>query len=91
LNAEANAYRKQIQSTIKHQNEQEGSLQKLKHELSLNTAAYNKMSDVEKNTIKGSMLHDQIEKTTQQLNDAENALGNHRRSVGDLRSKPFPH
>ncbi|MDR0712530.1 MAG: hypothetical protein LBF67_09355 [Prevotellaceae bacterium] len=83
LNAEANAYQKQIQSTIKHQNEQDGSLQKLKHELSLNTAAYNKLSEEERNSAKGGDMEKHIEKTTQKLKDAENALGNHRRSVGD--------
>ena len=50
-NAEANKQQKEIQSNISYQNELEGSLQQLKSELSLNTTAYNKLSEAERNTV----------------------------------------
>ena len=43
LNSRASEYQKEIQNNIKYQHEQEGSLQKLKAELSLSMAAYNKL------------------------------------------------
>jgi hypothetical protein len=83
LNTRAQEYQKEIQSNIKYQHEAEGSLQKLKQELSLNTAAFNKLSEAERNTVKGSMIQKQIQETTDKLKEEEDALGNHRRSVGD--------
>ncbi|GHT33992.1 hypothetical protein FACS189434_09400 [Bacteroidia bacterium] len=82
-NTEAQNYQKEIQSNIRYQAEQEGSLQKLKAELSLNTTAFNKLSEAERNSLKGQMLSKQIDETTAKLKEEEEALGNHRRSVGD--------
>ena len=83
LNARSNEYQKEIQNNIKYQQEQEGSLQQLKRELSSNTSAYNKLSESERNAAKGQELQKQISETTSKLKEAEEALGNHRRSVGD--------
>jgi len=83
LTTRANEYQKTIQSNVKYEHEQTGSLQQLKAELSLNTAAYNKLSEAERNTVKGSMLQRQIVETTDKLKEAESELGNFRRSVGD--------
>jgi low affinity Fe/Cu permease len=77
------ALEKEIQNNIKYERENVGSLEQLKAELSLNTAAYNKLSEAERNSVKGEVFQKQIAETTQKLKDAEEALGNHRRSVGD--------
>jgi chromosome segregation ATPase len=82
-NKEAQNQQKEIQSNIRYQNEAAGSLQKLKSELSLNTAAFNKLSEAERNSVKGQMLQKQIQETTEKLKDEEKALGNHRREVGN--------
>jgi hypothetical protein len=83
LNTEANNYQKQIQSSIKYQNEQDGSLKRLKHELSLNTAAYDRLSEAERNGAKGKDMQAHIKGISDKLKEAEDALGNHHRSVGD--------
>lgn len=83
LNKEAQVYQKEIQTNIKYQNEKEGSLQKLRAELSLNTAAQSRLSEEERNSVKGSMLADRISETTAKLKEEEAALGNHRREVGN--------
>jgi hypothetical protein len=83
LNARANEYQKEIQSNIKHEHEQEGSLQRLKSELSLNTAAYNKLSEAERNSVKGSAYLNKIRETTEELNKAEQEMLNFHRQVGN--------
>jgi len=52
INAAANELQKTIQSEIKKQNEQAGSLKQLKSELSLMKAQYEKMSEAERNTVR---------------------------------------
>ncbi len=82
-NKEAQNQQKEIQNNIRYQNEAAGSLQKLKSELSLNTTAFNKLSEAERNSVKGQMLQRQIQETTDKLKEEEKALGNHRREVGN--------
>ncbi|MCL1936993.1 MAG: hypothetical protein FWF52_01180, partial [Candidatus Azobacteroides sp.] len=82
-NKESQNQQKEIQKNIEFQNLQEGSLQRLKAELSLNTAAYNNLSEAERNAVKGSKLQDKINKTTETLKKEEKALGDHRREVGN--------
>ncbi|MDR1544945.1 MAG: hypothetical protein LBS50_11210, partial [Prevotellaceae bacterium] len=82
LTARSNEYQKTIQSNIKYEHEQEGSLQKLKAELSLNTQAYNKLSEAQKQQV-GATYAKAIVDTTNKLKAAEQELGNFRRSVGD--------
>jgi len=83
LNARANEYQKTIQNNVKYEYEQEGSLQQLKAQLSLNTAAHNKLSESERNSAEGDVFKKQIVETTEKLKQAEQELGNFRRSVGD--------
>jgi Sec-independent protein translocase protein TatA len=82
-NKEAQNYQKEIQSNVRYQAEQEGSLQQLKAELSLSTAAFNKLSEAERNSAKGQTLQKEIQETTEKLKEEEKALGNHRREVGN--------
>jgi hypothetical protein len=83
LNKRAEEYQKEIQNNIKYEKEQEGSLQQLKAKLSLNTAAYNKLSEAECNSAKGSEMQKSIVETTEKLNDAEQSLLNFHRKVGN--------
>jgi chromosome segregation ATPase len=61
----------------------EGLGQQLKARLSLATAEYNKMSEAERNGVKGDVYKKSIQDTTAELKKLEEELGNHRRSVGD--------
>jgi chromosome segregation ATPase len=74
----------EVKNNLTYEKAQAGSLQQLRKELSLNTAAYAKLSaDERDNTIQGQALREQIAKTTAELKKQEEALGDHRRSVGD--------
>ena len=92
LTSESRTYEKQIQSTVKANNEQEGSIQKLKAQLSLQTAEYNKMSDAQRNAAKGQEMQASIKATSDKLKELEGNLGNNTRKVGDyeLATKKLP-
>ena len=64
INSVANERQKTIQSEIKKQNEQAGSLKQLKSELSLMKAQYEKMSEAERNTARGRELQKSISETS---------------------------
>jgi len=94
LNKEAQGYEKQIQNTAKANREQTGSLEQLKAQLSLNTAAYSKLSDAQKKTAEGKALQKSILDTTNSLKEQEKAMGNTFRNVGNygdaFKSLPGP-
>ena len=73
---------KEVQYSIRYEQAQAGSIEKLRAELSLNVAAYNKLSEAEKQVV-GASFEQRINETTVALKEAEEALGDHRRSVGD--------
>ena len=77
------AYRKEIQNNIKEEREQEGSINKLRAQLALNTVAYNKLSEAERNAAKGQAFQKSIKETSDQLKAAEQQIGDFRRSVGN--------
>ena len=83
INTAANERQKTIQSEIKKQNEQAGSLRQLKSELSLMKAQYEKMSEAERNTARGRELQKSIGETATKLSEAEQALGDFHRQVGN--------
>ena len=83
INTAANERQKTIQSEIKKQNEQAGSLKQLKSELSLMKAQYEKMSEAERNTARGRELQKSIGETSTKLSEAEQALGDFHRQVGN--------
>lgn len=83
INAVANERQKTIQSEIKKQNEQKGSLNRLKSELSTMTAQYGKLSEAERNSARGQELQKSISETTAKLSEAEQSLGNFHRQVGN--------
>lgn len=83
LTSESRTYEKQIQSTVKANNEQEGSIQKLKAQLSLQTAEYNKLSSAQREAADGKAMQASIKATSDKLKELEKSLGDNRRSVGD--------
>lgn len=83
LNAESKAYEKQIQSSVKAQNEQAGSIQALKAQLSLETAAYNKLSEAERNAANGQKMQASIKATSDELKKLEKELGDSHRVFGE--------
>ena len=83
INSVANERQKTIQSEIKKQNEQAGSLNRLKSELSTMTAQYGKLSEAERNSARGRELQKSIGETSTKLSAAEQALGDFHRQVGN--------
>lgn len=83
VNKEASAYQKQVTNSIKLQNQQEASLEKLRTQLSLDNAEFVKLGNTQKDMARKDELGKQIAATTEELKRQEEALGDHRRSVGD--------
>lgn len=83
INSVANERQKTIQSEIKKQNEQKGSLNRLKSELSTMTAQYGKLSEAERNSARGRELQKSISETSAKLSEAEQSLGDFHRQVGN--------
>lgn len=83
INARARERQKEIQNTIKAQNAEKASLEALRTQLSLDTAALAKLGDTEANAAKRDALQQRIKATSDELKRQEEAYGDHRRSVGD--------
>lgn len=86
---------KLIDNANKLRKEEKGSLDAMKTQLSLTTASYNKLSKEQReNTEVGISLQQQIKGLSDELGEAEGALGNHTRKVGNykeaLASLPGP-
>lgn len=89
--AATNAYKKELQSiqkeidtTIKLNNSEQGSNEQLRASLSLLTAQYNKLSEEERNNTElGKGLATAISNTTEALKENESAVGDNRRNVGN--------
>ena len=74
---------KQIQNERKEQTEMEGSLVRLRAELSNLTAAYDRLSRVEREGAKGKELQDKINAITDELKEAEEGTQRFYRNVGN--------
>lgn len=74
---------KQIQNERKEQTEMEGSLVRLRAELSNLTAAYDRLSRVERERVKGKELQDKINAITDELKGAEEETQRFYRNVGN--------
>ena len=83
LNADALTYQKTIQSNVKAQNEESTSIQGLKASLSLQTAAYNKLSEAQRNDTGGKAAQASIKATSDSLKKLESDLGDNHREVGN--------
>lgn len=74
---------KQIQNERKEQTEMEGSLVRLRAELSNLTATYDRLSRVEREGVKGKELQDKINAITDELKGAEEETQRFYRNVGN--------
>lgn len=83
INAEAGRYQKQITNSIKLQNQQDASLAKLRTQLALDSAEFAQLGDSMADAARKAELGERIAATTAELKRQEEALGDHRRSVGD--------
>jgi chromosome segregation ATPase len=77
------ALEREVKNVIQTEKAHEGSLNGLRAELSRATAAYNAMSKAEREGVKGSETRLRMAAITAELKKAEEAYGDHRRSVGD--------
>lgn len=74
---------KQIQNERKEQMELEGSLVRLRAELSNLTASYDRLSRAERNSAKGKEMQDKINAITDELKEAEEGTQRFYRNVGN--------
>lgn len=84
--ANIRALRKEIQNNIRIEKEQEGSLKRLRAELSNATKAYDALSREERETAKGKELEKHINDITTELKDAEEATQRFYRNVGNYQN-----
>ena len=82
LNAEKKAYEKEIQSNIKIETQEVGSLNQLRASLQKMTAQYNAMSAARREGQEGLSLAAAIKSQQEAVTEAEKALGNYRSQVG---------
>ena len=83
LNDAARTMEKQLKNQVKIQKEQEGSLKQLRAELSNLTAAYDAMSQAERDGAKGTALKKKINDVTDALKEAEEGTQRYYRNVGN--------
>jgi hypothetical protein len=77
------ALNKEVQNNLKIDREKEGSLNQLRASLSKANAEYSAMSKEDREAAKGKDLQKHIADITAELKKEEQALGDHRRSVGN--------
>ena len=82
LNTEKKAYEKEIQSNIKIESQETGSLNQLRASLQKMTAQYNAMSAARREGQEGRLLAASIKSQQEAITAAEKALGNYRSQVG---------
>lgn len=75
--------RKELQNGVRQQQENEGSLKKLRAELSNATKAYDELSRSERNGAKGKELKNHINEITKELKQAEGETERFYRNVGN--------
>lgn len=83
LQAEVRKYTREIQTTVKLQNAQEGSVEQLRAQLSQLTAQYNALSAAERESAEGQALQQKVLNVTTVLKSAEQSVGDFRRNVGN--------
>jgi hypothetical protein len=83
LTNSAREQQKALDNNVKAERSQAESLDQLKAKLSTLTAEYNKLSKEQRNSADGQAMAKSIKEITDNLNEAEGALGNFRRRVGD--------
>lgn len=86
LTAERRVLRREMENEMKLHKEEEGSLRALRAEVSRLTSQYDSMSKVRREGAEGTALLEKIQKTTKELNMAEQASLRFQRNVGNYQS-----
>lgn len=79
-------YHRELQNTIKQEENNEGSLSGLRAELSNVTKAYDNLSRAEREGAQGKEMLDHINALTDEIKEAEEATQRYQRNVGNYKS-----
>lgn len=80
------ALQKEIQNSIRQEEQQEGSLKSMRAELSNLTKAYSEMSKAERDSAKGKELQNHINALTDDIKEVEEGIQLYQRSVGNYKN-----
>lgn len=90
LNDAARTMEKQLRNQLKIQSEQEGSLKQMRAELSNLTAAYDSLSQAERESAAGTELKDKINEITTAIKGGEEETQRYYRNVGNYQNSVTP-
>lgn len=76
---------KETEKLIKAKKEEAGSVKALRAEIDILTIKYNKMSQSERESAEGKAFAQGLENKVKKLKEAENAIGDYRRNVGNYK------
>lgn len=77
---------KEVQNSIRQEEQQEGSLKSMRAELSNLTKAYSEMSKAERDSAKGKELQNHINALTDDIKEVEEGIQLYQRSVGNYKN-----
>lgn len=80
------ALQKEVQNSIRQEEQQEGSLKSMRAELSNLTKAYSEMSKAERDCAKGKELQNHINALTDDIKEVEEGIQLYQRSVGNYKN-----
>ena len=80
------ALQKEVQNSIRQEEQQEGSLKSMRAELSNLTKAYSEMSKAERDSVKGKELQNHINALTDDIKEVEEGIQLYQRSVGNYKN-----
>lgn len=80
------ALQKEVQNSIRQEEQQEGSLKSMRAELSNLTKAYSEMSKTERDSAKGKELQNHINALTDDIKEVEEGIQLYQRSVGNYKN-----
>lgn len=90
LNDASRTMEKQLRNQLKIQSEQEGSLKQMRAELSNLTAAYDSLSQAERESAAGMELKDKINEITTAIKGGEEETQRYYRNVGNYQNSVTP-
>lgn len=90
LNDASRTMEKQLRNQLKIQSEQEGSLKQMRAELSNLTAAYDSLSQAERESAAGTELKDKINEITTAIKGGEEETQRYYRNVGNYQNSVTP-
>lgn len=80
------ALQKEVQNSIRQEEQQKGSLKSMRAELSNLTKAYSEMSKAERDSAKGKELQNHINALTDDIKEVEEGIQLYQRSVGNYKN-----